>query len=63
MAKSHVLVVEEVKSLADVLVYNLDQVGYDVSIARDGQDGLRQTEVKLPHVILARLHVAGRKSA
>jgi len=52
MAKSHVLVVEDDKLLADVLAYNLDQTGYDISVARDGQDGLRQTEVKLPDVIL-----------
>ena len=52
MAKSHVLVVEDDKSLADVLAYNLDQAGYEVSIARDGQDGLRQAEVKVPDVVL-----------
>lgn len=52
MAKSHVLVVEDDNSLADVLAYNLDQAGYDVSVARDGQDGLRQAEVKVPDVVL-----------
>lgn len=52
MAKTHVLVVEDDKSLADVLKYNLVQVGYDVTVARDGLDGLRQAEVKVPDVIL-----------
>lgn len=52
MAKSHVLVVEDDKSLADVLVYNLEQAGYQVSLARDGQDGLRQAEVKIPDLVL-----------
>jgi two-component system phosphate regulon response regulator PhoB len=52
MAKSHVLVVEDDKSLADVLVYNLGQAGYQVSVARDGQDGLRQAEVKVPDLVL-----------
>ena len=52
MAKSHVLVVEDDKSLADVLVYNLEQSGYQVSIARDGQDGLQQAEVKIPDLVL-----------
>lgn len=52
MAKSHVLVVEDDKSLADVLAYNLDQAGYQVSVARDGQDGLTQAEVKIPDLVL-----------
>jgi len=52
MAKSHVLVVEDDKSLADVLTYNLDQAGYQVSVARDGQDGLTQAEVKIPDLVL-----------
>ena len=38
MAKSHVLVVEDDKPLADVLVYNLEQSGYQVSLARDGRE-------------------------
>lgn len=52
MPKSHVLVVEDDRSLADVLTYNLDQAGYKVSVARDGQDGLKQAEVKLPDLIV-----------
>jgi len=52
MAKSHILVVEDDRSLADVLVYNLEQSGFTVSLARDGQDGLRQAEVKLPDLVL-----------
>jgi two-component system phosphate regulon response regulator PhoB len=52
MANAHVLVVEDDKSLADILAYNLDQAGYTVSVARDGQDGLQQAEVKVPDVVL-----------
>ena len=51
MAK-HVLVVEDDRSLADVLEYNLKDAGYEVSVARDGQDGLTQAEVKLPDLVL-----------
>ena len=50
--KSHVLVVEDDKFLADVLAYNLEQAGYKVSVARDGQDGLKQAEVKIPDLIV-----------
>jgi two-component system phosphate regulon response regulator PhoB len=52
MPKSHVLVIEDDRSLADVLTYNLDQAGYQVSVARDGQDGLHQAEVKVPDLII-----------
>lgn len=52
MAKSHILVVEDDKSLADVLAYNLNQAGYEVSVARDGKDGLQQAEVKVPDLVL-----------
>ena len=53
MAKTSLLVVEDDRSLAEVLVYNLQQAGYDVSVARDGEDGLRQTEVRLPDLVPA----------
>lgn len=52
MAKSHILVVEDDKSLADVLAYNLVQAGFEVSVARDGLDGLQQAEVKIPDLVL-----------
>ena len=52
MAKSHILVVEDDKSLADVLEYNLSQAGYEVSVARDGKDGLQQAEIKVPDLVL-----------
>jgi two-component system phosphate regulon response regulator PhoB len=46
MAKARVLIVEDDRSLSDVLAYNLQQAGYDTSIARDGQDGLNQARHK-----------------
>lgn len=52
MGKPHVLVVEDDRSLADVLSYNLREAGYVVSVARDGQDGLTQAQVKVPDLIL-----------
>ncbi len=52
MANPHILVVEDDKSLADVLDYNLRQAGYEVSIASDGQEGLRQAELKIPDLVL-----------
>jgi len=52
MPKLQVLVVEDDKSLADVLAYNLKESGYEVHVARDGQDGLTQAEVKVPDLVL-----------
>jgi two-component system, OmpR family, phosphate regulon response regulator PhoB len=52
MAKTKVLVVEDDRALADVLRYNLDQAGYQVFMAYDGQDALAQAQSKLPDIIL-----------
>ena len=40
MPKTKVLVIEDDRSLAEVLTYNLNVAGYEVLIATDGQDGL-----------------------
>ena len=52
MPASKVLIVEDDRALADVLSYNLTQAGYDVSVARDGQDALNQAQVKLPDIVV-----------
>ena len=52
MSKPHILVVEDDKSLSDVLVYNLEQAAYRVTVARDGQDGLQQAQVLQPDLIV-----------
>jgi two-component system phosphate regulon response regulator PhoB len=52
MAKTKVLVIEDDRSLAEVLTYNLKQAGYDVLLATDGQDGLLQAQIKSPDIVL-----------
>lgn len=52
MAKTKVLVVEDDRSLAEVLQYNLEQNGYEVFCAYDGQDGLSQARLQLPELIV-----------
>lgn len=52
MTKHHVLIIEDDRSLSDVLSYNLQQAGYLVSVAHDGQDGLNQAQHKSPDVIV-----------
>ncbi len=52
MTKTKVLVVEDDRSLAKVLAYNLNQAGYEVRSAYDGQDALTQARLQLPDVIV-----------
>lgn len=52
MPKERILVVEDDRALADVLSYNLTQEGYDVIVARDGQDGLQQAQLKTPQLVV-----------
>jgi two-component system phosphate regulon response regulator PhoB len=59
MAKSKVLIVEDDRSLADVLAYNLKLAGYEVLVARDGIDGLRQAQLKIPDVLILDLMLPG----
>ena len=52
MSNHCILVVEDDRSIAEVLVYNLRQEGYDVVVAYNGQDGLRQAQLKKPTLVL-----------
>jgi two-component system phosphate regulon response regulator PhoB len=52
-------VVEDDWSLVDVLVYNLRQAGYEVFLAQDGLNGLRQAREKKPDVIVLDVMLPG----
>jgi len=52
MSSLRVLIVEDDRSLADVLAYNLRRAGYDVLLAHDGQDGLSQAQIKVPDIVV-----------
>jgi two-component system phosphate regulon response regulator PhoB len=52
MPKTKVLVIEDDRSLAEVLSYNLKQGGYEVLVATDGQDGLLQAQIKSPDIVI-----------
>jgi two-component system phosphate regulon response regulator PhoB len=52
MPKPKVLVIEDERALVEVLSYNLEREGFDVLTAHDGQDGLRQAQLKLPDLIV-----------
>jgi DNA-binding response OmpR family regulator len=59
MAKTKVLIVEDDRSLADVLEYNLRQDGYDTIVAMDGMDGLNQAKLRGPDLVVLDLMLPG----
>src|SRR4051812_6785930 len=52
MGKVKVLVIEDDRSLAEVLSYNLKQAGYEVIVSNDGKDGILQAQIKSPDIVL-----------
>ena len=52
MAKPKILLIEDERSLAEILACNLEREGFEVLTAHDGQDGLRQAQWKLPDLIV-----------
>src|SRR5438552_17630286 len=52
MAKPRILIIEDERSLTEVLAYNLQREGYDTVVTHDGQEGLRKAQTVLPDLIL-----------
>ena len=52
MGKGQILIVEDDRSLAEVLEYNLRQDGYQTLVANDGQAGLQQAKLRTPDLIV-----------
>ena len=52
MDKKKILVVEDEKAIADILVFNLQREGYDTMVAYDGAEGLRAALEDAPDLIL-----------
>jgi two-component system phosphate regulon response regulator PhoB len=52
MPKPKILVVDDERSLVEVLTCNLEREGFEVLAAYDGQDGLRQAQLKLPDLVV-----------
>jgi two-component system phosphate regulon response regulator PhoB len=52
MPKPKILVIEDERALVEVLTANLEREGFEVFAATDGQDGLRQAQLKLPDLIV-----------
>lgn len=52
MSTPHILVIEDDDAIATLIQYNLEKEGYDVAIAGDGEEGLVQTDERLPDLIV-----------
>lgn len=52
MTKQTILIIEDERSLVDVLTYNLQRDGFEVFSAADGQEGLRRAQTVLPDLVI-----------
>ncbi|MBA4029304.1 MAG: DNA-binding response regulator [Planctomyces sp.] len=52
MAKPKILLIEDERSLIDILTYNLEKEGFEVTSASDGQDGLRRAQAMTPDLVI-----------
>jgi two-component system phosphate regulon response regulator PhoB len=52
MSKPKILIIEDERALVEPLSYNLEREGFEVLASHDGQDGLRQAQVRLPDLIV-----------
>jgi two-component system phosphate regulon response regulator PhoB len=52
MSKQKILVIEDERSLVEVLTYNLTNEGFEVISATDGQEGLRRAQRDLPDLVI-----------
>ena len=59
MAKSTILIIEDERSLLEILAYNLTNEGFEVLTASDGQDGLRRAKTSVPDLVVLDLMLPG----
>ena len=57
MSRPKILLVEDEKNIAKVVVYNLEREGYSVAVARDGEEGLAKARKEAPDLILLDLMI------
>ncbi|MEZ6132314.1 MAG: response regulator [Planctomycetaceae bacterium] len=59
MRQQTILVVEDEKSIADIIIYNLEKEGFLVHWERDGRDGLLKAQSTSPDLIVLDLMLPG----
>jgi two-component system phosphate regulon response regulator PhoB len=59
MPKSHILVVDDEEDILELVRYNLEKAGFQVSCAENGSEALRMARAELPDLILLDLMLPG----
>src|SRR5262245_21127966 len=59
MPRQRILIIEDERALTDVLSYNLQREGFEVTIVHEGKEGLRKAQMQLPDLILLDLMLPG----
>jgi two-component system phosphate regulon response regulator PhoB len=59
MPRPRILIIEDERALTDVLAYNLQREGYEVSVAHDGKEGLRKAQMQVPDLVILDLMLPG----
>lgn len=57
--KASILIVEDDKFLRDLLVHKLEEAGYSIEVAIDGEEGLKKIEQMKPNLVLLDLILPG----
>lgn len=57
MAKAKILIVEDDRSIADVLDYNLRSEGYETIVSHDGADAVNQSKLRAPDLLVLDLMI------
>lgn len=52
MSKPRILIIEDERTLAEVLEYNLTKEGFEVDVAGDGQEGIRKAQLSPPDLVV-----------
>ena len=59
MARESVLVVDDERDILELVKYNLDKEGYQVTVVATGEDALAATRTKLPDIVILDLMLPG----
>ena len=59
MAKESVLVVDDERDILELVKYNLDKEGYQVTVVTTGEDALAAARTKLPDIVILDLMLPG----
>ena len=52
MTKPKLVIIEDERSLQEVLTYNLEREGFEVTVASDGQEGLQRVQSLQPDLVI-----------